>query len=235
MQEKEGVQEKVMLIIPHPDDAEINAAGTVARWAKNGKRVVYVLTTNGDKGSSDPDIDPRELAKKRAEEQLAAAKTVGVGKTVFLGCPDQGLEDSAEFRKTLVRQLRLFKPDTVLTVDPFRRYPWHRDHRITGLVALDAIYPFARDHLSYPELMEEGLEPHRVERVFLWGSEDPNCCFDITGTFELKIKALGCHQSQLRGARLQKMEGWLRSRALKAAEKESFQLGEEFHRIDIWW
>lgn len=233
MQEKENGL--VMLIIPHPDDAEINAAGTVTRWTQEGRKVVYAVTTNGDKGTSDPEVDPAELARRREKEQLAAAEMVGVEQTVFLGYPDQGLEDTPQFRKEMVKLLRRFKPETVVTVDPFRRYPWHRDHRITGQVVLDAIYPFARDHLAYPELQEEGLLPHRVKEVLLWGPEDPNCCFDISSTFALKLEALRCHRSQLEGRDLHKMETFLRKRALKAAEKEPFHLGEEFHRIDIWW
>lgn len=224
-----------MLVIPHPDDAEINAAGTVAGWTREGKEVFYVVTTNGDKGSSDPGVDPGELARTREKEQKEAAELVGVEKTVFLGYPDQGLEDTLEFRKELVRVIRAYRPLTVMTVDPFRRYPWHRDHRITGQVVLDAIYPFARDRLSYPELLAEGLEPHKVKEVLLWGSEDPNCCFDITHTLELKLEALRCHSSQLQNLDLHKMESWLRKRALKAAQNEEFQLGEDFHHIDIWW
>ncbi len=231
----ENAQEPVMVVIPHPDDAEISAAGTVASWTRAGKKVIYVVTTNGDKGSSDPAVAPREIARKRENEQLAAASLLGVEKTVFLRYPDQGLEDTPAFRKELVRLLRLFKPKTVLTVDPFRRYPWHRDHRITGQVVLDAVYPFARDYLSFPELLEEDLAPHRVEQVFLWGTEDPNCCFDISLTFELKIEALKCHQSQLNKDKLHKMEDWLQKRAQRAAASETFTLGEDFHCIDIWW
>ncbi len=235
MREADNAPDPVMLVIPHPDDAEINAAGTVARWTRNGKRVIYVVTTNGDKGSSDPAIDQLELARKRENEQRAAASLLGVQETIFLGYPDQELEDNSEFRKELVRQLRSFKPQTVLTVDPFRRYPWHRDHRITGQVVLDAVYPFARDHLSYPELLDEDLTPHRVEKVFLWGTEDPNCCFDISLTFELKLEALKCHQSQLKVDDLPKIEDWLQKRARRAAAQETFPLGEDFHCIDIWW
>ncbi len=235
MTEHESAREQVMVVIPHPDDAEINAAGTVARWTREGKKVVFVLTTNGDKGSSDTRTDLRELAQRRKQEQLEAADLLGVEETVFMGYPDQGLEDTPEFRKELVRLIRRFRPQAVVTVDPFRRYPWHRDHRITGQVVLDAIYPFARDNLSYPELLDEGLEPHRTEQVYLWGTEDPNCCFDISSTFERKIEALKCHRSQIQGHKLEKIEAWLYKRAQLAAEKEPFQLGENYHCIDIWW
>lgn len=235
MQKNENSEHVVMVVSPHPDDAEINAAGTVARWAGEGNRVIYVITTNGDKGSSDPEVDPRELAYIREKEQLAASRSIGVEETIFMGYGDQCLEDTPDFRRELVRLLRSFRPGKVITVDPFRRYPWHRDHRITGRVVLDAIYPFARDHLSYPEMIEEGLEPHKVEEVLLWGSEEPNCCFDITSTFDLKATALRCHESQLTGDKLVRMRSWLYQRAQKEAEGETFELGEAFHRINIWW
>ena len=188
----------VMVVTPHPDDAEYGVAGTVARWVGQGQDVVYVVCTNGDKGTSDPNIKPEELARTREEEQTAAAHLLGVKEVVFLRRPDQGLEDTHEFRKEIVRFIRLYKPKTVATADPYRRYVWHRDHRITGQVTLDAVFPYARDHLSYPDLLEEGLYPHKVKEVLLWGTEEVNCRFDITETFPAKLAALRCHKSQVR-------------------------------------
>ena len=135
----------VMVITPHADDAEGGVGGTVARWTREGKSVVYVVCTNGDKGTSNPEIRPAELAEIREKEQLAAAEILGVREVIFLRYPDQGLEDTPEFRKDLVRQIRKYRPDLVVTVDPYRRYMWHRDHRITGQVVLVAIFPYARD------------------------------------------------------------------------------------------
>jgi len=125
-------QAQVMVITPHPDDAEFGVAGTVARWTREGKDIIYVVCTNGDKGTNDPNIKPEELARIRAQEQLAAAKLLGVKEVIFLRHPDQTLEDTPEFRKEIVRLIRMYKPETVVTSDPYRRYIWHRDHRITG-------------------------------------------------------------------------------------------------------
>jgi len=108
-----------MVVTPHPDDAEYGVAGTVARWTSNGKDVVYVVCTNGDKGTSDSNMKPEELAKIREEEQLAAARLLGVREVIFLRHPDQSLEDTADFRKELVRLIRLYKPETVVTADPY--------------------------------------------------------------------------------------------------------------------
>jgi len=225
---------QVMVVTPHPDDAEYGVAGTVARWTNEGKEVVYVVCTNGDKGTSDTNANSDELVKIREEEQIAAAKSLGVREVIFLGHPDQGLEDTPEFRKELVRLIRIYRPETVVTVDPYRRYVWHRDHRIAGQVALDAVFPYARDYLSYPDLMKEGLHPHKVREILLWASEDVNYHSDITKTFHLKLNALRCHKSQIGHIPLQELEAWLRERHMTMAEGEDFQLAEAFHRVEIW-
>ena len=113
---------QVIVVTPHPDDAEYGVAGTVARWVSQGKDVVYVVCTNGDKGTSDANIKPEELAKIREEEQMAAANSLGVREVIFLRHPDQGLEDTPEFRKEIVRLIRMYQPETVVTADPYRRY-----------------------------------------------------------------------------------------------------------------
>jgi len=223
-----------MVVTPHPDDAEYGVAGTVARWIGEGKDVVYVVCTNGDKGTSNANMKPEVLARIREEEQTAAARSLGVREVIFLRHPDQGLEDTPEFRKELVRLIRIYKPETVATADPYRRYVWHRDHRITGQVTLDAVFPYARDHLSYPDLVKEGLHPHMVREILLWGSEDVNYRIDITKTFHLKLNALRCHKSQVGHIPPQEIEEWLRERHREMAKGEDFQLAEAFHRVEIW-
>ena len=226
-------QAQVMVFTPHSDDAEGGVAGTVVRWTREGKEVIYVVCTNGDKGTSDPDMKPEKLVSIREEEQLAAAKLVGVREVIFLHYPDQGLEDTPEFRKDIVRLIRMYRPDTVVTIDPYRRYIWHRDHRITGQVVLDAVFPYARDHLSYPDLMEQGLQPHKVKEVLLWASEDPNYRSDITDTFDIKIAALRCHKSQIGDNPSPEMKERMRERYMMQAEGEDYELAEAFHRVEI--
>ena len=221
-----------MVITPHPDDAEYGVAGTVARWINNGKEIVYVVCTNGDKGTSDANMKPGKLIKIREEEQIAAAKSVGVKEVVFLRYPDQGLEDTPEFRKELVRLIRMYRPETIVTADPYQRYIYHRDHRITGQVTLDAIFPCARDHLSYPDLMKEGLHPHKIMEILFWASEDVNYRSDITKTFHLKLAALRCHKSQVGHFPPKELEEWLKKRHKIMAEGEDFQLAEAFHRVE---
>lgn len=224
----------VMVVTPHPDDAEFGVAGSVAHWVNEGKEVVYVVCTNGDKGTSDPNMKPEELAKIREEEQLAAAKLLGVREVIFLRYPDQGLEDTPEFRKKLVRLIRMYRPDTVVTADPYRRYIWHRDHRIAAQATLDAIFPYARDVHSYPDLIEEGLQPHRVGEVLLWGSPETNYRIDITDTFDIKMDALACHKSQIPPDRFPEMKERMRERYRLMAGDDNCELAEAFHREQLW-
>lgn len=227
----------VLVIAPHPDDAEFGAGGTVAGWVRNGKQVVFVVCTTGDKGTSDRDMAPGRLAEIREKEQREAARALGVREVVFLGHPDQGLEDTPEFRKQIVRLLRAYAPGTVVTTDPYRRYISHRDHRITGQVVLDAVYPYARDHMAYPDLLDEGLEPHKVRELLFWDAEDVNFRSDITGTFDRKAAALRCHESQMgeiaRTLGTPDLESWLRPMCELLAEGEDFELAEAFHRVEV--
>ena len=222
-----------LVFTPHPDDAEFGVAGTVARWVKQGMDVVYAVCTNGDKGTSDPDMAPQKLAEIREQEQQKAADVLGVREVVFLRYPDQELEDTPEFRKDLVRLIRKYRPDIVVTSNPYRKYIWHRDHRICGQVVLDAVFPFARDRLSYPGLLDEGLEPHKVKEVWLWGSEDANHRSDITETFDLKVAALCCHVSQVGSIPRQDLEKRMRERYRGFAEGEDYDLAEAFYRVEI--
>jgi len=225
----------VLVITPHPDDAEFGVAGTVAKWTREGKQVVYVVCTNGNKGTSDPDVKPETLAEIRQNEQRAAAEILGVREVVFLENQDQGLEDTPEFRKQIVRMIRRYRPQTVVTADPYRRYIWHRDHRIAGQVTIDAVFPYARDHLAFSDLLEEGLQPHKVKEMLFWASENINFRSDITATFDLKLAALRCHESQMKEMRFSDLEEWLRKRCRDLAEGENFELAEAFHREEIFW
>jgi LmbE family N-acetylglucosaminyl deacetylase len=224
-------QADVMVITPHPDDAESRMAGTVARWTREGKDVIFVVCTNGDKGTSDPDMKPEELAAIREQEQLASTELLGVREAVFLRHPDQSLEDTPEFRREIVELIGKYRPDTVVTVDPYRGYLDHRDHRVTAQVTLDAVSSYAASASSYPALVEGGLSPHRVKEVLFCGTSDPNYYVDISDTIDIKIAALRCHRSQV-GDRPE-LADWMRQRARTTAEGQSYELAEAFHREEM--
>ena len=222
----------VLVVTPHPDDAEGGAGGSIARWSRQGRKVVLVVCTNGDKGTSDRSLKPEDLARMREEEQRQAAAVLGIAEVVFLRHPDQSLEDCHAFREQIVRQIRLHRPGTVVTIDPYRRYLRHRDHYMCGRVTLDAIFPYARDHLAYPEHIEANLHPHIVREVYLWGSEEPDAFLDITPTFTLKVDALYCHVSQMHRSRAER-EADMRAACMEIGKKIGVPLAEAFKRLEI--
>ncbi len=223
---------RALVIVAHPDDAEFLCAGTIARWAAAGCEVGYVLVTSGDKGSHDEGMTSERLAAVREKEQRAAAKALGARECVFLGYPDGFVEDTPELRGRLVREIRRFKPDVVVTWDPYRLGHNHRDHRLTGQAALDAVYPLSRSHLYYPEHLDEGLEPHRVEEALLAGTDRPNYHVDVTDYFRAKMKALRCHKSQIGRYPIAEVRKRVRERMAEVGKEAGFKLAEAFHRLE---
>ena len=185
--------ERALAVGAHPDDAEFGAGATIARWADAGTEVTVVIVTDGAKGSWDPAIDPAELAAQRKEEQHDAAKRLGISRVVFFDEPDGELEYTMDLRAKLALQVRIQRPDVVLSHDPWQRYQLHPDHRITGLVALDGVVA-ARDPLFYPD---QGVPHHRPNAVLLWSSEEPDHVEPATvAAIDRKVAALLCHGSQ---------------------------------------
>lgn len=236
--------ERVLVITPHSDDAEVWAGGAIAKWVRAGAEIHGVLCTDGSRGTPDPEIGPDELVEIRVKEQLDAATILGIKNFVMLGRPDGELEDTSDFRKDLVRQIRLIKPDVVLTSEPYRRnMQWHRDHRITGQVALDAVFPYARDHLHFGDLFaNEGIEPHKTAMIMFWGSENPNVFIDIEDDFDTKMQAVLAHKSQSGRRTDDEMRSFMRARARDAAEfgnastdddVTGLELAEAFRRVSF--
>ena len=227
--------EIALVVTPHPDDAEIGCGGTIAKWIAEGTAVYYVLCTNGDKGTSDPDLTSERLAAIREREQAEAAAVLGVREVVYLRYPDGALEDTAEFRGRLVRAIRKFKPDAVFATDPHRRgFYLHRDHRMCGTVTMDAVFPYARDRLHYPEHIEkEGLRTHKATDVLFWGTEEPDTFIDITETIDLKIESLKKHASQVSSDDGADVGDFIRAAARRAGERAGAPYAESFRRIRI--
>ncbi len=226
---------RILVVTPHPDDAESGAGGTIARFAAQGSSIALVVCTNGDKGTSNGEVTPAQLVEIREGEQLKAAEVLGIERVSFLRFPDQGLEDNDDFREKVVREIRIHKPDIVFTMDPNHLYINHRDHRMCGRVTLDAIFPYARDHLAYPQHLAEGLTTHKVREVYLWRSEQSDLFLDITDTYEKKFEALYCHRSQV-GDRPgdERRRGWWKERHEEAGRKVGVKLAESFKRIEIF-
>jgi LmbE family N-acetylglucosaminyl deacetylase len=221
-----------MVVVAHPDDAEFMAAGTVAKWTRAGSSVTYVIVTKGDKGSDDANMTPSQLAQMRENEQRAAGKILGIANFVFMGYPDGYLEHTLGLRRDLARVIRTYRPEVVICFDPTNRflsdnYVNHPDHRASGDATIDAVFPSARDRLTFPELLADGLEPHKVAQLWLGASGQPNLSVDIADTLELKCKALRAHPSQLG----EDVVEFARQLARWGAEGQDFEFGESFRRF----
>ena len=193
------VPKRAMAVFAHPDDVDFGCSGTLAAWIERGTHVTYCVITSGQKGTWDPKMSSKEMAKIREREQRNAGAAIGVKGFVFLGKQDGELEVSMRLRGEVCRVIREHKPDVVFTNDPWGHYQIHPDHRTAGWSGLDGVIA-ARDHLFFPEQLRGGkLKKHRVSRVLLFGSLEPNIWFDISSTLDKKIKALQSHRSQLGG------------------------------------
>jgi len=193
---------RVMVIVAHPDDIEFSCAGTVARWVKEGAEACYVLVTSGDVGINDPKVSREEAIAIREPEQREAARIVGVNNVVFLREPDGMVEATLELRKKLVREIRKFKPDTIICGDPTALwagggYINHPDHRAVALAAVDAIFPAAGQPALFRELEAEGLTHHKTYKVYVTVWDNADTFVNITDTIDLKIEALRAHKSQM--------------------------------------
>jgi LmbE family N-acetylglucosaminyl deacetylase len=195
--------QKILVILAHPDDPEFFCGATVARWTTTGHEVRYCLLTCGDKGTKDKDLSSSALCSLRQSEQKAAAAILGVKYVRFLDYPDGYLVPDLILRKDVTRVIRQERPDVLVTCDPqFLYTPQdrlnHPDHRAAGQVVLDAVFPAARDHLTFVELWQtEHLEPHIVREVWVCGTLNANVILDVTEWWETKIRALYEHKSQI--------------------------------------
>jgi LmbE family N-acetylglucosaminyl deacetylase len=225
-----------MVIVAHPDDADFGPAATAARWIDEGSVGHLVCCTSGDAGADDWRADPLELAARREAEQEAAARVVGYSAVTFLHQPDGALVNDLVLREHLVREIRTFRPDAVLAVDPETLFYGdggvnHADHRASGLAAVDAVYPAARNALSFPWLARDGLEPWIVRRLYLFWSNHPSAWVDVSGTLDRKLAALREHASQIRHP--ERLEGRIRDWAREEGEAIGAQAGEAFRVIVI--
>ena len=223
-----------LAVTPHPDDCEGGCGGALAKWVKeSGAAAVVVMCTNGNKGTSERDMTPERLAATREVEQRAASDIVGAGDIVFLRHPDGGLEDTMLFRRQVTRAIRRYRPDLILCIDPYRSVSHtHRDHRMSGQVALDAAFTYAWSYQHFPEqITDEGLLPHRVEQAYLWGSESPDVFIEIGDYLEAKTLSLEAHASQMSPATTEERLSRIANNAGRYRELTGLAHTEAFRRI----
>jgi LmbE family N-acetylglucosaminyl deacetylase len=186
----------------HPDDAEFICGGTIAKWAAAGIEVFMVLGTRGDKGTSDATKTHQEMMDIREAEQHEAARILGAKEVEFLGFRDAELVPDLQLREAVTRVIRKYRPDALICQDPTARwsgqeYIQHPDHLAMGEASLAAVFPSARDPLTFPQLLAEGLEPHKVAEVYVASPREPEVWVDISESFPTKIEALRAHRSQI--------------------------------------
>jgi LmbE family N-acetylglucosaminyl deacetylase len=232
-----------MVIMAHPDDAEFGCAGTVASWTREGWEVYYVICTDASGGGPDEAVDVgpaerRKVTERRKAEQRAAGEVLGLRDVIFLDKPDGLLQPTIELRRDLVRLLRRYRPTRVVCQSPDRSWRptmaigrHHPDHLAAGVATLAAIYPASQNPWDFPELLDEGLRPHKVREVYIMGAPEQNHAVDISETFDLKLKALAAHASQV-GSRMAELESRLRTWAGELGAQHGMKYAEIFHRSE---
>ncbi len=245
---------EAMVIGAHPDDNDFAAAATSALWAKQGKKIVWVIMTNGAEGSEIPSQSDEALMLLREQEQRMACEIYGVQAIEFLRFPDGHLTNNEETRRAVVKLIRKYRPRIVITQDPSQHiyapddldenprataYLNHPDHRATGHIVLDAIFPFAGNPRSFRELLAEDLQPYRVHEVYLTNFRQANTYVDVAETIDVKGRGLQCHASQFNPDDREKIGEFIRERAenvaKEAREKKGLDIryAEAFRRIKI--
>lgn len=221
---------RILAIGAHPDDCDVGCGGTVAKLTQQGWEATFIICTNGNKGSHNPDASPHLLAETREEEQRTAAALLGVQQVIFLRYNDGELEATAALRAEMALYIRHFKPHLLFTHDPWRPYMLHPDHRAVGFAVVDGVVN-ARDHLYMPGLHQIGLPAWRPSALFLWVPDRPDYTEDIGDTLDVKIAALRAHRSQM-----QPDDDWterMRQRGWEQGQSAGFTAGEAFKKIKL--
>lgn len=229
---------RAMAVMAHADDAEFGCSGTISKLCSEGWEMVYVICTDGSKGSSDTAISPKALSDERRVEQLGAAEVLGLKEVVFLNHEDSMLEPTLELRKDIVREVRHHRPEIVICWYPARNldgvlHVGHPDHIASGEATLSAVFPAARDHMTFPELLDAGFQPHKVSEVWIMGHPQPNHWIDVTTHIDTALSAIKQHKSQIKNRSEEELrENWQRWRRDRAIGK-GMQYAEAFKRIQM--
>lgn len=220
-----------MVVVAHPDDLEFSCGGTIAKLGRMGKRIVLVQVTSGNRGTSDRSVRQEDLAALREQEQSEAARRLNVSDVVFLRYPDGEVPHDIVLRGDIVKMIRKYQPDVVITHDGFRPYALHPDHRHVGLTTTDAVYPCARDPWAYPEHFDEGYDTWKVAEIWFTGPEHPDKFVDITDSIDGKIDALKAHVSQVGDG--ETLLERLSERAREVAQDQPFEMAEAFKVVQL--
>lgn len=236
--ETERVYKRVLVVTAHPDDPEFLFGATVAKLAGGGAEVCYLICTDGSNGNRNASLTAEEVSAIRYAEQRAAASALGVVKVLFLGMPDGQLAPTYELRLAIAREIRRARPELVLTHFPRRvldipMEASHPDHTAVGEATLSAILPDAVNARTLPELLQDGIEPHKVKEVWMPGYEQPNLYVDATPYIEKKAQGILCHKSQMDSARPNEVPAWVYQFMSWSGSKYGCEYAEDFKRIQV--
>lgn len=232
-----------LVVVAHPDDAEFGCAGAVAAWVREGWTAYFAISTDASGGGADDaaDVGPaarRAISDRRKAEQRAAAAILGVRDVIFLDRPDGRLEPTLDFRRDIVRLIRHYRPTRLVCQSPERVWTptysigrHHPDHLAAGAATIAACYPAAQNGWDFPELLAEGLLPHKVKELLVIGAPVLNYPVDISATIDLKVEALRAHESQL-GAHFAELESRIREWTAQRGAEYGFAHAEAFHRTE---
>lgn len=223
-------KKNVLVVMAHPDDAELSSAGTLIKGIARGWQARYIVCATGDKGTKDAAMSPFRLAEIRENEQREAARVLGIEDITFLRHADGELEHAAGFRNEIALLIRKFQPEIIITHDPWRPYQLHPDHRAVGFATVDAVV-VARDHLFLPAFLEVELAPHAPLELYFTFPAAPDHVVDITDVMEQKLEALANHHSQL--GHIPEWRDNIKLMASKLAEGRPFQYAESFKRLPL--
>jgi len=236
--ESEGLNEafknarKVLCVQPHPDDNDLAAGGLVAKLSEQGCKVTYVTMTDGEMGTLNPKMRPEELATIRRTEQKEAAKILGVKNLIWLNYRDSELKSTIEARNKLISVIRKFRPNVILTVDPWLTYEAHPDHIATGFLAAEAAFFATLPHANSDD-MKNGLEPHTVGFIAFYWTRKPNIYVDITDHMKIKLKAVASHKSQFPPESFKKLEDTLKAYFRLMGKKIGVKYAEAFKVLSL--
>jgi LmbE family N-acetylglucosaminyl deacetylase len=230
-----------LAVFAHPDDAEWLFGGTILRLTAQGAEVNYVCCTDGSTGSVDRSKTSAEIAANRAQELRAAADVLGVNEIAYLDYTNDELEVTKALRRDIVRQIRRFRPQVILTMTP-QRLPdapvdlLHADHMAASEATLVAAYPESYMPFSHPELLDEEYAPFRVDEVWTTAYREADLYVDVTDQVDTKMSAIMCHRSQ--NGKHSDDPAWLLEHQvgpsmLAAGEKIGCRYAERYLRVPI--
>ncbi len=224
--------ENILCIQPHPDDMEIGAGATIARLSRSGKQVTALTITDGSAGTYQPSDKPGEISRTRKAETENSAKLLGVKKLIWLDYADGGNLPYEKIRADITGTIRSLKPDAVMVCDPWLPYEAHSDHNRTGLAAAEACLLSGMPQFC-PDDLQKGVMPHSIEMIAFYYTAYPNTLIDASDTWEIKLAAIDCHNSQFSGEKGEKLKAYLTARSEEQAEKENCRLVEAFKVLTV--